>query len=259
MVLKLIALGLVILVLAAGAWFVARPHEFEEALYWLGLKQEEIVKLPPGHMTLTERMAHIGPDATEKLKTKFAAARVVYPPADITLIGLKAEKKLQIYARSAADTPWTLVHTFPVLAASGGPGPKLREGDRQVPEGLYDIDLLNPNSKFHVSMRVNYPNAFDKEMAAKDKRANLGGAIMIHGRRSSIGCLAIGDPAMAEVFTLTYAVGMPKVKVIIAPHDFRRRAPPKLAATAPDWVPGLYTEIEAAMKPFPLEGAKPAT
>ena len=87
----------------------------------------------------------------------------------------------------------------PILAASGVSGPK-REGDKQVPEGFYRIELLNPNSRYHLSLRVNYPNADDLERARQDGRAlsTLGGDIMIHGGSASIGCLALGDPAVGE-------------------------------------------------------------
>jgi murein L,D-transpeptidase YafK len=61
-----------------------------------------------------------------------------------------------------------LIHRYPLLAASGVAGPKLRQGDKQVPEGVYGISFLNPNSRYDVSLRVNYPNAFDRQMAAKD-------------------------------------------------------------------------------------------
>src|SRR5436190_607476 len=77
---------------------------------------------------------------------------------------------------------WRFVREYPVMAASGGRGPKLREGDGQVPEGMYTIDWLNPNSSYHLSMHVDYPNAFDRAHAADDGRTALGGAIMIHGR-----------------------------------------------------------------------------
>ena len=68
---------------------------------------------------------------------------------------------------------------YPIRAASGALGPKLREGDRQVPEGVYDIESLNPNSRFHVALRVGYPNAFDRQMAGREGRTALGGDIMI--------------------------------------------------------------------------------
>jgi murein L,D-transpeptidase YafK len=65
--------------------------------------------------------------------------------------------------------------------ASGGLGPKLGAGDRQGPERIYAIESLNPNSLFHLSMRLNYPNEFDQMRAKQDGRSDLGGDIMIHG------------------------------------------------------------------------------
>ena len=75
------------------------------------------------------------------------------------------------------------------------------EGDKQVPEGFYRIELLNPNSRYHLSLRVNYPNADDIERAREDRRdlLNLGGDIMIHGGAESIGCIAIGNPAIEHL------------------------------------------------------------
>jgi L,D-transpeptidase catalytic domain len=204
----------------------------------------------PPLLSLEDRLTLITPSATARLQPKFAAAGVAYPPEEVTLVGLKSDRRLQLYARGA-DQPWRLVHSYPVLAASGKAGPKLREGDRQVPEGIYDIDFLNPNSKFSVSMRVSYPNAFDRQMAAKEKRKNLGGAIMIHGRASSTGCLAMGDPAAEELFTLAAAIGMRNIKVIIAPVDLRQQKPPKIK-NGPAWVNDLYAQIETALKPLPV-------
>src|SRR5204863_8498878 len=62
-----------------------------------------------------------------------------------------------------------------------------------ISEGIYPIESLNPNSRFHLSLRIGYPNAFDRAQAAKEKRTNLGGDIMIHGNSVSIGCLAMGE------------------------------------------------------------------
>jgi murein L,D-transpeptidase YafK len=71
--------------------------------------------------------------------------------------------------------------------ASGKAGPKLREGDGQVPEGIYRIDGLNPNSSYHLSLKLNYPNDFDLEQARTEGRTELGGDIFIHGKAVSIG------------------------------------------------------------------------
>ncbi len=247
--LKSVLVLFAIAALACGALYLARPTQLQPVLVWLGLESPPPPP-DPTKLTLEERLALIAPSSLERLSPKFAEANVPYPPAEVTLVGLKAEKRLQLYAHGPGQG-WRLVHSYPVLAASGVAGPKLREGDRQVPEGLYDIDLLNPNSKFSVSMRVSYPNDFDKAMALKEKRKDpLGGAIMIHGRSSSIGCLAMGDPAAEELFVLAHAIGIEKVKVIIAPVDFRVHKRPRIEH-APDWLDGLYDQIEEAMKPFP--------
>lgn len=198
---------------------------------------------------LTKRLAEISPAAMKRLVERFTAAKASWPPVEIALVSIKDEKTVELHARSQ-DGPWQFVHRYKVLAASGGPGPKLRQGDRQVPEGLYRISFLNPLSGYHVSLRVNYPNAFDRRMAASDGRRDLGGDIMIHGKASSIGCLAVGDPAAEELFVLADYVGTRNIQVIIAPTDFRRHPIPTLDETKPKWLPKLYAEVAAAMADY---------
>ncbi len=179
------------------------------------------------------------------MRPYFEAAGVAYPPQRLTLIGLKEEKVLELYAAAAKDKPERLIRAYPILAASGGPGPKLRQGDLQVPEGLYRIELLNPNSRFHLSLRVNYPNADDKARAREDGRSNLGGDIMIHGNAVSIGCIAVGDEAAEDLFVLAAAVKVGNIKVILSPMDFRnRRLQEKVA---PVWTKELYSRIRAEL------------
>ena len=88
-------------------------------------------------------------------------------------------------------------------------------------------------------------------LAEREQRDTLGGAIMIHGRAASVGCLAMGDPASEELFTLAAAVGIEHVKVILAPVDFRRQPRPEVA-NAPAWLDDLYGQIDEALKPFPV-------
>ncbi len=95
--------------------------------------------------TLKTRLAEIAPPATARLAEKFAAAKMPYPPSEIALVAIKDEKILELHAREKGGA-WKLIHRYRVLAASGGQGPKLQRGDRQVPEGLYAISFLNPNS-----------------------------------------------------------------------------------------------------------------
>ena len=120
--------------------------------------------------TVEQRVAEIGPAARQRLEPHFRAAGLSYPPTRVVLVGLKEERRLDVYASAGGGEALRFIRSYPIIAASGGPGPKLREGDRQVPEGLYAIESLNPNSRFHVSLRVGYPNAFDREKAARDGR-----------------------------------------------------------------------------------------
>jgi murein L,D-transpeptidase YafK len=140
------------------------------------------------------------------------------------LLCLKDERRLEVYA--AADDAFRRLVVYPVRAASGTLGPKLREGDRQVPEGVYAVESLNPNSRYHAALRVGYPGAFDRHTAAPEDRSRLGGDIMIHGGAASVGCLAMGDPAAEDLFVLAAAVGVENVSVVIAPVDLRTRPLP---------------------------------
>jgi murein L,D-transpeptidase YafK len=133
-----------------------------------------------------------------------------------------------------------LLKTYPILAASGTAGPKTREGDRQVPEGEYEIESLNPNSLYHLALRLNYPNEDDVEAAKSEGRTGLGGDIMIHGSDASVGCLAMGDPAIEELFVLVADTGLDKVSVLIAPWDFSRRPAPE---DKREWVRNRYRTL----------------
>lgn len=172
-----------------------------------------------------------------------------WPPPRLALVALKGERVLELWGRSS-ESPWRLVKTYPILAASGGPGPKLREGDLQVPEGSYRVAGLNPNSQFYLSIKVNYPSDEDKALAASEGRKNLGGDIFIHGSAVSIGCLALGDAAIEEVFVTAAKAARP-IPVLIAPRDFRR-APPRPAdsAAGPAWLRARYAALGKALEPF---------
>jgi hypothetical protein len=98
-------------------------------------------------------------------------------------------------------------------------------------------------------MKVSYPNSFDRRQAAADHRTNLGGDIFIHGKNVSIGCLAIGDTAIEELFTLAADTGPERIRVIIAPNDLRVTSAPMPGET-PLWVASLYRTIAAALAEF---------
>lgn len=199
--------------------------------------------------TVSDVLKTIGPGAEARLMPYFTRAGVKYPPDQIALICLKDEMKLELWGRK--DSHWVHIRTYDVLAASGQTGPKEKAGDHQVPEGIYHITLLNPNSRFHLSMKINYPNKFDRKMAREDDRKRLGGDIFIHGEAKSVGCIAIGDKAIEELFVLVAETGTENTTVVIAPNDLRKWRP-WLAATRsyPPWLPRLYDAIREKLAHF---------
>lgn len=183
----------------------------------------------------------------EKLKQHLADADFILYPKNLTLIALKYEKELEVWGEYKGKNIY--ITTYPFTAFSGHLGPKLREGDRQIPEGIYGVGYLNPNSKFNLSINIDYPNKFDKKMAQKENRTNLGSAIMIHGSNQTVGCIPIGDDNIEELYYLVERVGILNTKVIIAPIDFRNREV-KIGETKHKWVRKLYNKITKEMKKF---------
>ena len=157
----------------------------------------------------------------------------------VELACFKGERRVDVYIDGSH---W---RSFPIAAASGHPGPKLRAGDRQVPEGVYTIDAVNPNSSFHLSLRISYPNADDRARSAALGITDPGGDIYIHGKESSIGCVAIGDDAIEQVFYVANLVDPRSVEVVIAPVDLRR------ATDGLPEQPELYAQIRRRLDALP--------
>ena len=111
----------------------------------------------------------------------------------------KLDKKLEIWAKNRCDKEYKLLVTYDICRLSGWAGPKRKEGDFQVPEGIYRINHFNPESRFYLSLGINYPNESDKILSDKD---TPGGAIYIHGSCATIGCLPITDNKIKELYVL---------------------------------------------------------
>lgn len=165
-----------------------------------------------------ERVRAARSHVEKDLRALCRAAELPYPPDAIYLRNFKSEAQLEIWARKRHQ-PFRLLTTLPVLYVPGHPGPKRKEGDRQVPEGFYAIDLFNPQSDYHLSMRINYPN--DSDRILSDKEAP-GSDIYIHGSDGSIGCLPVGDANVEKLFVLaldTRKAGQQNIPV----HSFPTR------------------------------------
>jgi len=199
--------------------------------------------------SVADRIGQYGPAVATRLMPAFAAAGIAYPPHELAYLAFKDSSILEVYARNADSPAWTFIRSYPVLATSGHAGPKLREGDRQVPEGVYHVDWLNPNSRSHLSLHLDYPNAFDEIVAQREGRVNLGRDIAIHGGVESIGCLALGDEAAEDLFVLSALVSFPVIRVLISPTDFRADAAMHLPLTPP-WTGALYGWLRVELQPF---------
>lgn len=113
----------------------------------------------------------------------------------------KKSSELELWMRKGKR--FILFRTYRICDYSGYLGPKLREGDKQSPEGFYTVgvDQLNPWSNFHLSFNLGFPNKYDRA------HNRTGSALMIHGRCSSAGCYAMTDSRMGEIYTIaTHAI-----------------------------------------------------
>ncbi|MBF9238292.1 L,D-transpeptidase family protein [Hymenobacter sp. BT683] len=135
---------------------------------------------------------------------------------------IKTNRELEVWARNQNRGPFELLQTYPLAATSGKLGPKRRAGDRQVPEGFYEIDRFNPKSDYHLSLGLNYPNAADRALGEPQP----GGDIFIHGGEVTIGCLPITDAGIEEVYLLAVAAraaGQAAIPVHIFPFPITEK------------------------------------
>lgn len=145
----------------------------------------------------------------------------------------KREHKLELWMK-AANGRFALFRDYDICKFSGDLGPKLMEGDKQSPEGFYRVatSQLNPNSRHHLSFNLGFPNAFDRQLG------RTGSALMVHGGCSSVGCYAITDASVDEVYAVVEAAlakGQEAVDVHVFP--FRMTATALAAEGGNTWAP----------------------
>jgi murein L,D-transpeptidase YafK len=128
----------------------------------------------------------------------------------------KREFELELWMQR--DGAFHLFATYPICRWSGTLGPKLQQGDRQAPEGFYTVDAsaLNPNSSWHRSFNLGYPNAFDRS------KGRTGSLIMVHGGCASVGCFAMTNAQIDEIWQLvTAALGSGQKRFQVQVYPFR--------------------------------------
>ncbi len=159
------------------------------------------------------------------VKALFESAEVKWPPRQLLLRAFKRDRRLEVWAADSDNGPLTHVTTYEVCYASGELGPKRQEGDFQVPEGFYRIVWFKPKSDFHMAMMVSYPNRSDRILG---HAMTPGGEIMVHGGCVSVGCLAMSDERIEELWVIARVAPGP-----IDIHMFPARDMAGLVATTP--------------------------
>jgi murein L,D-transpeptidase YafK len=174
--------------------------------------------------------------ATKKLPPELLALlqeKKMSASSPILMRIFKEEAELEVWKQDTTGL-FQLLKTYPICRWSGDLGPKLQEGDLQAPEGFYSVtpNLMNPNSSFYLAINTGYPNRFD--------RANNrdGSFLMIHGDCASVGCFAMTDEQISEIYSLardSFLGGQPAFQVQAYPFRMtpanlvRHRHNPSLA------------------------------
>ena len=171
----------------------------------------------------------------------------------IFLRAFKEEALLEVFVRNRVTEKFDLFRTYRVAGTSGKLGPKLAEGDLQIPEGFYFVppSAMNPQSQYHLSFNIGYPNAYDQA------QQRTGSAIMIHGDTISIGCLAMTDEKMEEIYTLAaaaHAGGQTFFRVHIFP--FRITETRLAAANGQPWLE-FWTNLKEGYDAFETHRTPP--
>jgi murein L,D-transpeptidase YafK len=173
----------------------------------------------------------------------------------VAMVVFKQERIMEVYLQGQ-DEKWTYLKSIEICAASGDPGRKLVEGDKQVPEGFYEINVFNPKSRFHLSMGLNYPNEADLLVA---DREHPGGDIYIHGGCQSIGCCALTDEGIEPLYVLcdeARKAGSPAPKILILPCRFQDTSLEWQDASFSQWH-SFWTELKQGYDWFKSSGRWP--
>jgi murein L,D-transpeptidase YafK len=168
-----------------------RPVEVRiAALRWLLVL---VLSISVGGCLTADRALEPLPDQTKAE----LASRGLALGAPLYVRIFKAESEMEVWLRRP-DGEYVLFRTYPICNWSGDLGPKTREGDKQAPEGFYMVSArqMNPQSAYYLSFNLGYPNSYDRV------HGYTGSALMVHGGCKSVGCYAITDAAIQELFVL---------------------------------------------------------
>lgn len=186
-------------------------------------------------------------------KTNLAEAlkkqNVLISQFEVLLQAFKAEEELQVWVKNPQDEQFQLFKSYDFCRSSGSLGPKRKEGDRQIPEGVYHIDRFNPNSSYFLSLGLNYPNPSDKKRGHPNQP---GSDIFIHGKCVTVGCIPITDEWIRELYFLAESAktkGQEKIPVLIFPFKMSNKNFKKHLAVHPEQA-GFWNELQPIYEAF---------
>jgi len=166
----------------------------------------------------------------------------------------KDEGVIEVWMQKNAESRFELFEVYPICKHSGALGPKVKQGDRQAPEGFYEVNRrhLNPNSKYHLAINMGYPNAFDKA------HGRTGDFLMIHGACASIGCYALTNANIEEVYAIVEAA-LNKGQENIAVHAFPFRMTQDALIQRKDnkWIDFWMSDLLPVYDVFDITGLPP--
>jgi murein L,D-transpeptidase YafK len=136
----------------------------------------------------------------DSLRKEFDKKGFKWPAKYVYIRSFKYDAELEVWVKNDSKDQYKLFKTYKVCMQSGTMGPKRFQGDYQVPEGFYYINEFNPNSNYHLSLGLNYPNASDRILSDS---LRPGGDIYIHGSCVSVGCIPLTDDQIEELYIIT--------------------------------------------------------
>lgn len=219
--------------------------------YWWQDARREVT--PPPALPEIAASVETPPPREPKPPLRRRLADAGFEAGDPVFLRLFKEERLMEIWLKRGDR-FALFETVPICSFSGGLGPKLREGDRQSPEGFYEIGRaqLNPASAYHLAFNLGYPNAYDRSYG------RTGGLLMVHGNCASIGCYAMTDIGIDDIYTLV-AAALAKGQRSVAVHIYPfRMSDAALAAHGGSQWSDFWTNLKEGSDAFEAARTPPA-
>ena len=216
-----------------------------------------LAPFPATHAADNPRLAEVRARVEPALREKLAKSGIPYGAPTFIRI-FKEEKTLELWIQPEPGARYKRFHRYPIATWGRGTiGPKLREGDGQAPEGFYQVSAsaMNPNSSFHLSFNLGFPNRYDRH------HRRTGTHLMVHGDQVSVGCYAMTDPQIEEIYLLVDAAhrsGQRHVPVHCFPFNITQQKLATPGIRNSPWLP-FWRNLKTGYDHFERVGSPPST